>query len=454
MKRTWFISVIFLLAGGLVSCGSSSSSTNQPTTSGLKFRVFVSNPLVPFGAGVLPELQIIDASKDVLALQSVSVATDSPQPGLMVVSGDKKTTVVFSASNNSLAIVDNTLEALAGGSGGNALPAVILPDFTESMVISQDNTTAYVAVRNAPVPGRAPGAIEAVTLTGGRISDTVPISNVRYLVKSHNGNRILAFGDNQDAVTVVIPSNIGTNLDPTITVCQDGTVQADPSLCDLNAAKVFDRPVWGVFNSDDNTAYILSCGPECGGAAAGLTVLNMAAVTIDNLGNKATGASVPLASATTGLASGNTLYVAGTPPNTACGAGTAATFCGTLQAVSLGSLTASAPILITDGYHNRMELGSNGQVFIGARACTDINISGGEVRGCLSIFNTTTSKAVIPPETGDVAGVTGIQPITNRNVVYVVEGGELHIYDTTTDNLQDTQIDLIGQAVDVKQVDF
>jgi hypothetical protein len=39
-------------------------------------------------------------------------------------------------------------------------------------------------------------------------------------------------------------------------------------------------------------------------------------------------------------------------------------------------------------------------------------------------------------------------------VVYVTEGGELRIYDTTTDALQATQINIIGQAIDVKLVDF
>jgi len=167
--------------------------------------------------------------------------------------------------------------------------------------------------------------------------------------------------------------------------------------------------------------------------------------------------------ATIGLLSGTTLYVAGTPPppapgaNTCTGSTTAATSCGRLDVVDLTSMTVSGSAIITDGYHNRMEMGANGQLFIGAvRTCTNINIpaSGsntGEVRGCLSIFNTTNSNVVIPPDNGDV---TGIQPITNRGVVYVCENGELRIYDTTTDELQSKQIDIIGQAIDVKLVDF
>ena len=94
-------------------------------------------------------------------------------------------------------------------------------------------------------------------------------------------------------------------------------------------------------------------------------------------------------------------------------------------------------------------MGANGQLFIGGSHCTNINTAS-EVRGCLSIFDTTNSKVVVPPETGDA---TGIQPIARRHVVYVCQNGVLSIYDTTTDKLQSTQITLVGQLVDVKTVD-
>src|SRR5262249_9794466 len=120
-----------------------------------------------------------------------------------------------------------------------------------------------------------------------------------------------------------------------------------------------------------------------------------------------------------------------------------------------GSMTVSNIRKIADGYHNRLELGANGQLFIGARACTNINIpasndSSGEVRGCLSIFDTTHSAVHVAPVNGDV---TGLQPIAKRNVVYVVQAGELQIYDTMTDKLQSKQVDILGQAIDVKVVD-
>ena len=49
--------------------------------------------------------------------------------------------------------------------------------------------------------------------------------------------------------------------------------------------------------------------------------------------------------------------------------------------------------------------------------------------------------------------VTGILPISNRNVVYVCESGELDIYDTNTNALTPTQVDVQGKAIDVVQID-
>jgi hypothetical protein len=435
LRRT-SISIAALIAASVVllSCGSYNSSSNstQGSTSGLKFRAFVSNPLRPLSTGgTTPVLEIVDALQDKLPGSVVNLLGSNPDPGIMVVSPNKKFTLVFSATNNVVTAIDNAREALVQ-SGSGALPSATLPGFTDSMVVGSDNLTAYAAVPTIPVVGQSPGAVEVLNLSTAGISATLPVSGARTIVGSHNGNRILAFGDQADTVTVIAPSLIGTNADPR-TIVQDSAA--------------FDHPVWATFSTDDSTAYILNCGPECGGAVASVTVFD--------LNTNTPGMNIPVDAATIGLLSGSTLYVAGTPPGTACGSGTAATTCGMLDVIDLSSMTITASAVITDGYHDRMELGANGQIFIGAGACTNINIPAvgsnpGEVRGCLSIFNTSNSSVVVPPDNGDV---TGLQPITNRNVVYVVQQGELRIYDTTTDKLQSIQIDILGQAIDVKLVD-
>jgi hypothetical protein len=442
------IAVLVAVSVALVSCGSyNNPSTQQQSGSGLKFRAFVSNPLRPGSTGgTVPVLEVVDASQDKLSGFIVNMTGGGNQPGLMAVSPSKRFTVVFSALGNSVAVANNATEALAPTpSGAGSIP---LPDSTESMVVGIDNATAYAAVRNAPVPGQPGvlGAVEVLTLSAGAITATIPIPNARYIVLSHNGNRMLVFGDNQNTVTVIAPSLIGTNTDPRTIVCPDGTPQPNLAACASTLNPVFDHPVWGIFSSDDSTAYILNCGPQCGGTSAGISVLDMTTNTA--------GAPVPVPAATIGLLSGSTLYVAGTPPGTVCSSGTAAPTCGTLDVVDLGSMTITGTAEITDGYHTHMEMGANGQLFIGARNCTNITAGGGnagEVRGCLSIFSTSDSSVLIPPDNGDV---TGIEPIPNRNVVYVVQNAELRIYDTTTGKLQSKQINITGQAIDVKLVDF
>jgi len=425
------IAVLIALGVSVVSCGSSSSSS-QPTVSGLKFRALVSNPLLPVGTGSTPVLEIVDASHDVLSASHINLLGTSQQPGLMAVSANLKYTLVFSPAGNTVTAIDNTTEAIALVSNGStnppSLPPIGLPGLTESMFVGTDNATAYAAVPSAAVAGQAPGVVVVFSLLTGNITASIPVAGAHYIVPSHDGNHILVFSDNSDSVTVISPILIGTSTDPRTVVC------------------CFDRPVWGIFSSDDATAYVFDCGPECGGTSAGITLLNVGALT--------TGATIPVAGATMGLLSGSTLYVAGTPPGTACSGGTAATSCGVLNVIDVGSLavTNASPIVITDGFHNRMQMGANGQLFIGARTCSNINISGGEVRGCLSIVNTANSTVVIPPDTGDV---TGIQPITGRTVVYLCQGGNFRIYDTTTDKLlvQTLPIQIVGQSIDVKLID-
>jgi hypothetical protein len=457
LKRTP-IAIAVLVAASLVmvSCGTSVPNPNatQSLTSGLTFRVFVSNPLQPAPAGGgTAVLNVVNATTDQLTRFAIGVSSQIALPGLMALSPDKKFTIVFSSANNAVSTVDNTNERLAV-SGTSSLPAINLPGFTQSMFVGPDNATAYAAVPIATVLGQVPGAVIRMNLGVGTVSATVAVPGVRYIVQSHTGSRILALDGSSNTLTLIAPTLIATNAEARTLICADGTpaAQYNPTLCAANPPTPrFDHPSWAVFSADDTTAYIFNCGPECGGAAASVTILDLNS-------NTAT-VTIPVEGATFGLLSGNTLYVAGTPPttvgiNSCAGSTTLATTCGRLDTVDLGTMTVTGSAIISDGSHSRMEIAS-GQLFVGATGCTNVNVapSGGnpgEVRGCLSIFDTSRSKVVVAPFNGDVTGMT---PITNRNVVYVVEAGELQIYDTTTDALQSTQIDIIGQAIDVKLVD-
>jgi len=369
---------ILLGLGLSIACGGRSSTSSNPTTSGLKNRALVSNQF----AGALA---IIDAATDTESARSIGAGNQS---AAMTVSSDKKLTLVFVAGNNSIAIVDNAAEAASG--------SIALPNVTESIAILPDGSTAFAAIRNT-------GQVAVLDLTNKIIASNIAIPTARRLVLSHNGAKMLAFSDDSDALNVI-----------------------DTAAKTATSIAGFDRPVWGVFTRDDSKAFILNCGPECGGRTASVTVLDMTSNTL--------GANVLVSAATIGLLDGSNLYVAGT---TAGG--------GRLDLVDSAALQVTkSGIAISDGFHHTMALASNGKVFIGARTCTGITT------GCLSIFNAAAGTAVVDAQKGEV---TGIQPISNRNVVYVIEGGELRIYDTATSAEQAKQIDIVGKAFDVKSID-
>jgi len=423
LKKT-VISLLALVAASLmmVSCGS--KAPTGANVSGFKFRAFVSNPLFANGGLNLPVLNVVNAANDVLSPSVISLLTSSLQPGLMALAPNLKYTAVYSPSGNTVTVIDNSTEAVALASGTNSPePNITLPGFTESLVIASDSATAYAAVPTAPVTGQSPGAVVVMNITNGTPKAIIPVAGAHYVVPSPDGDNVLVFSDNSDAITVISTILIGSNENP-VTAVVPG----------------FDRPVWAVFNG--STAYVFNCGLECHGSNASISTFVV--------GSPGPGTTVPVKAATYGMLFGSTLYVAGTPPNTSCGSGTAT--CGTLTQVDAGSMTVSgSPVLITDGYHNRMGQSDNGQLFIGARSCTTVNKSTG-LPGCLSIFNTGTGKLVVPATPGDV---TGIQPVPGRNVTYVCQGGTFEIFDTTTDAplVQTAPTVIVGQSYDVKLVD-
>ena len=430
MKRAFSSLAVLILAGvSLVSCGGYAAP--KGTNSGFGFRAFVSNPLQPTSGGNFAVLNVVDAAKDSNTGLMVNMSGASTFPGLMAVSSNLRNTLVFSSTGNTITVVDNASEAIAQ-SGTTPIPAIPLLGPTESMLVWIDNATAYVAVPGALVNGHPPGAVELFNFLSGSTSPAaiIPVKGARHLVQSHNGNRILVFSDNpqnpDDAPPECPTAQCITMISPSLLNSEPRSSIASPS---------FDHPVWGIFSSDDSKAYILNCGPECGGTTASVSVLDFTQTP------PAVTATIDVPAATFGILAGNALYVAGTPSGIACPSGTADTACGQLTAIDTVSLAATAPVTITGGYHDHVVMGANGQLFIGASSvCTS----------CLSIFDTHTSEVVIPSATG---AVTAIEPITQRPVVYVCQNGRMRVYDTTTDQLQSLQIVVVGQAIDVKLVD-
>jgi len=395
----------------LISCGGGNNS--GAPISHLAKRAFVSNDFSSV-------LQIIDAQKDV---NSGFTITTNARPGPMFLPADRKHTLVFSLASNVLQLVDNATEALTGN--------VNLPGASSSFVLLADANTAFAAVPSASV-------VDVVTFSSSAITASVTVNDANRVVLSHNEGKLLVFSDpraSQDTVTVVdVASKAAT-----------ATISG------------FSRPVFGVFSSDDTKAYIMNCGPECGGAAADANG-NTSVSVVDMTANPPViTQNLVVSAATVGLLDGSNLYVAGTPPGKDCGGNPAGITCGRLDVVNTSNLSVvTSGLVISDGFHDRMELASDNRVYIGARTCTNIAASSSTAaRGCLSIFNRSAGTAVVPPTFGDV---TGIAPIMGRDVVYVVQtgpnqNGELEIFNAATDALQPTQVDIVGDAIDVKDIE-
>ena len=414
MKKV-LVLLLFLLAASLIllSCGYSAPS-GSGGGSGLKYRAFITNSVAPAG------VYLVNAQTDVRPAIAPIFAGNTP--GMMVLTPNRTLTLVFSGngtqfSDNQLTIINNATESAAG--------SIALPGFTESIVVSPDGSAVYAAIPTAAVVGQSPGVVKAISLSSGTFTGEVDVPSVHYLAIDNTGNRILGFSDNSDSVAVITPSQIGIGNAVTPVCC-------------------FARPVAAFFSSDDTTAYVVNCGAECGGTQASAQA---SVQTLDLTTNPPTpGIPVPVPAATVALVNNSTMYLAGTPlPAVSCTVQQVRTTCGELTTFDLASMqVVGSPVSITDGYHNRIALGANGRLFIGARTCSQAL--------CLSIYNTQTGAVVIPPATGDV---TSIEPIAKRTVVYVIQNNSLGIYDTATDKLQPLQItNLIGQFVDVKVVDF
>jgi hypothetical protein len=435
LKKRILVLVALLWAGlNLVSCGGYSSP--------LKNRVLASQGVT--STFTLGGLVFINGSNDTLA--RVSPLSAGSSPGLMATSPTRNILAAFDASSNSVFAIDTAKETGLGN--------VHLSGPTSSMVFPTADAIGYAAVSTATVSGFSfLGAIDVMNFSTGVLT-TIAVSNAQTVVADSTGTQLLVFSNDSDSVTVLSPANA---VPPVDTSC----LAPPNAVCTV--IQGFDRPVSALING--STAYILNCGAECGGTQASVAVLDLPSLTITS--------TVNVNGATYGLLNGTQLYVAGngSPTGLPCAsitnaAKTAATYCGTLDIVDVGTMTdpyfnnPSAEIAIPDGYHDRMDMTVNGQIFIGSRHCTNIgNASNpsGEVRGCLAIFHTADKSVIFPPDNGDVDGLLGF---TSRNVEYVAEGGSLRVYDTTKDILlindfvPQGNINIVGYVGDIKAIDF
>lgn len=412
------------LVAAVAGCGGSSSSATQtaPPT-GIKKRVLVTNQQTS-------TVNIIDGQRDTISTKTLGASSANK----IITSGG--TTVVMDGVSPNITVIDNATEAVT-------FPTPI-GDQPFDIAISPDGKTAWAAERNF-------GFLQSVDTTTGIASGVIRISNARRLAMSPNGTKLLVFSDPQ--------AQAAPNTSTFFVV--DTASRLVTAITD---AVHLDQPFTAVFSGNETQAFILNCAGECGTTHGSPAVPNPASVVFVDFTNAAApnfSAPIPVSGATVGLFNGGNLYVAGTPQGanalTGPGASCPLSRCGALTVINTTSFTAGAPIPITDGQHTKMAF-TNNRVYVGASGCTvDPGSAANTVRGCLSIFNTSSSTTTFPQESSfrQNFDVTGLQPISGRSIIYIVQGGELDIFDTNTDAFPAnvTQIDIVGKAIDVVQID-
>lgn len=244
---------------------------------------------------------------------------------------------------------------------------------------------------------------------------------------------------------------------------QDCEPQRQPLWCvfpvSTGPSATFDHPIKAVFSPDGTTAYVVNCGPECGGTTAGLTTIPITAGSINTGSTGASGIALVAQSnvaipngATNAIFNGNTLYVAGQQYQSSSGL-----FAGYVTVLNTPANTITGSYSISDGMHNRMVFADDNTLWIGSSQCNQgvryqQAQSGGNIQfGCITMFNTSTNTATIDAYKGDG---TGIADVEGLHKVYTTEGGQIYIYKTTNmAELDNSNVTIAGTAIDCAYMD-
>lgn len=509
-KSSFWISAAaaLALAFALAGCGQTyyfAGRTLPP--SGLKYRVMVAiqNP----SSLARGSLQILDAYYDTRYKAGTTTQTFSISgfSGALPVTiqnmPEEQLGAVYSSGDGSLAYINYAKEISAGGQSG-------LPGTSSRIFVTRNQEYVFAASQSAHVLT----VIDRTTSTTGTAYNLYLPAAYRLSVNA-GGSVVLAFVQSSNYVYYPKKLNASQSLaysgGPSTwpKAAFDCEPQNQPAWCLFQAQSpdnidhttntpygaplVFDRPVKALFSNDGNTAYILSCGAECGGTASAVSLLptggliflpnqNSGALPTNTALHTDCGTAANLTSCTIAVPGGasnalidsSTMYAAGqclasptiaggSPQCAASASASSGLFTGGLTVLNLlpgsssgATVTAGNTIPISDGApgaRSRMIEADDNTLWIGMTKCTNgARFANGLPYGCLTMFNTSTGTVTsILPYLGDA---TGIAAVTSLHKVYTAVGGQIHIY-TTTDatELNNFYVTVTGTAYDVAYID-
>ena len=467
-----------LIAAALAGCGGTTyfAGRNLPP-SGLTNRVMIAiqNP----SAFTRGSLAFVDAYYDIRG-------GFTGQPGSFAISGysgalpisiqnmpEEESGAVYGSGDGSFTLINYGKEAVSGSvSGLNGLSTSIFTTRSSGYVFAASQQSHVLTVVNrvtsVSYPLSLPGVYRVSTNTGGSIAFAfVQNSNYIYYPRALTAAQTISFSG-------------GPSTWPTAAV--DCEPQNGPGWCLFQvqspdhvdatgnyygAPLTFDRPVKAVFSADGSTAYILNCGPECGGNKSSVSLLPVAPMIylsgqqsglLPTTGNVTT---IPVpGGASNALVTTSTMYVVGQQPQPVQGQ---TLYTGNLTVLNLANNTvvpstsaSPDPVSISDGAPgaiSRMLLADDNTLWIGMTKCTNgVRAATGQLDGCLTMVNTTNNTVtLLEPYLGDLTGIAAVEGLEK---IYVAQGGQVYIYSTKDGSAIDNQyVTVTGTAFDVSYMD-
>ncbi|MGD0942028.1 MAG: hypothetical protein ABR905_20225 [Terracidiphilus sp.] len=461
--------VALVVAAGLAGCGTTTYFAGRTLPpSGLTNRVLIAiqNPAALSAGG----LEIVDAFYDIR--YKYNSTNTAPAFGVSGFAGALPTTIqnmpdeLIGAVYSSGAGGSYTLINYPGEKGAGNVSGLNGP--SSSIFITRDQNYVFAANQAShllTVVNRNNGTSYSFSLPGVYRVSVNPGGSVA-LVFVQNSNYV--YYPQQLTSAQTINYSGGPSTWPLGAV--DCEPQNEPVWClfqalspDDNKPLTLDRPVKAVFSADGGSAYVLNCGPECGGSQASVSILPVAPLIFligKQSGTLPTHASVAASTlnlpggASNALVNSSTLYVVGQQQKSD------GFWSGQLSVVNLPTSSATAmtvagQVPISDGAPgamSRMILADDNTLWIGMTNCINgERANNGQPYGCLTMVNTSSNAATLLPYNGDA---TGIAAVTGLHKIYTAEGGQIYIYSTVNGTAIDNQyVTVTGTAYDVAYMD-
>jgi hypothetical protein len=461
--------LIAVVTLGIASCGTryykfpQYTFANRPIPpSKLDTRVMVALTI----NGTQGSLQILDAKRDIRsnifdANSSFHISGYAAGLPTQIFNFPEQVTgYVYSNSDGSLARIDYGKEAVAG-SGGT------LAGKSDSIAVPINFNHVYAA-------SSAFGVMIVIDNTLGR-TFALNVPNIYRVAVNQGDSVVLAMVRNSNTLYRLVKLNSNQAAVPGAIDCQPLNL---PVYCvvpvpDSPTKPSLDRPVGAYFSLDGATAYVLNCGPECGGSTSSVTLLQQGALRVDNYPTSTNYPSPVISSvpvpggATTVLADGSTLYIAG-QQLLADGL-----FTGNLSTMDLTTNTVTGKYSISDGYHTKLLFGDDNTLWIGSQSCaTGERAKLKQNYNCLTRFDLGSKSATIVPAVnpadanshvpypnanenqyyyGDLTGLCWVQ---NLHKMYTAYGGQIHAFNTADGSeIDNSLITIQGTALDVAFMD-